>query len=201
MRARAATLATAPICPVASPAHASSHELTAAVARGDERAFECFYDLWFDRLLAMAHACTRRDEAFCLDLVQDCMVRVVDKLPPLHSEAAVAAWLTRTVLRLAVDRLRAEARRSARQQVVAARRPEAQADDPHRPDTEQLAWLEHRLAELPAADAELLRARFVHGHTAAAAGAPLALSADAAAGRIRRLVLRLKQAAKEIFDV
>ena len=201
MRARAAALATATIRPVASPAHASSHELTAAIARGDEHAFARFYDLWFDRLLAMAHACTRRDEAFCLDVVQDCMVRVVDKLPPLDSEGAVAAWLTRTVLRLAVDRLRAEARRTAREEIVAARRPEAEVADPHRPDAEQLAWLEQRLAELPAADAALLRARFVHGDTTATAGAPLALSADAAAGRIRRLVLRLKQAAKEIFDV
>lgn len=201
MRARATALASAPTIPIATETHATSHELTAAVARGDERAFERFYDLWFDRLLAMARACTRRDEAFCLDVVQDCLVRVVDKLPPLRSEAAVAAWLTRTVLRLAVDRLRAEARRTARQQVVAASRPEAQAANSHRPDAEQVAWLEDRLAELPAADAALLRARFLHGHTAAAAGAQLALTADAAAGRIRRLVLRLKQAAKEIFDV
>lgn len=201
MRARATSLAAAPRSSVASPTHPSSHELTTAVARGDERAFQRFYDLWFDRLLAMAHACTRRDEAFCLDVVQDCLMRVVDRLPPLRSEAAVAAWLTRTVLRLAVDRLRAEARRTARQELVAARRPEAQAANTDRPDAEQLAWLEHRLAELPAADAALLRACFVDGHTAAAAGAPLALTADAAAGRIRRLVLRLKQAAKEIFDV
>ena len=51
--------------------------LTALIARGDERAFATFYELWFDRALALARSISRRDESFCLDVVQDCMLRVV----------------------------------------------------------------------------------------------------------------------------
>ncbi len=201
MRTRARATATTPP-PAACAAGHASYALTGAIRRGDERAFAQFYELWFDRLFTIARACTRRDEAFCLDVVQDCFVRVVDRMPGLADDAAVQAWLTRTLLRLAVDRLRADARRTVREQAVAVDRPEELAPPADSLiDAEQRTWLAHQLAELPAADAALLHARFVHGATAAAAGADLHLNADAAAGRIRRLLLRLQRAAKEFFDV
>lgn len=182
-------------------ARTPSYPLTPRIRAGDPDAVAAFYELWFDRLLAMARATTRRDEAFCLDVVQDTMLRVVDRMEPLASEPAVATWLARTLLRGAVDRLRAEARRARREDAVAARGPTAApASDEHALDVEQRRWLDARLAELPVPDRELLLARFHDGRTLAAVGDRFGLSGDAAHGRIRRLVLRLKDAAKGAFD-
>ena len=180
----------------------SSHTLTARITRGDEQAFATFYDLWFDRLFALARRSTGRDDAFCLDAVQDCMLKVVHKLPALPDDDAVAAWLVRALLRGAVDRLRADARRARREHEIASARDAAGGDPPpDLLDAEQRAWLAARVAELPPADRALLQARFADGQTLNAAGAAAGLSGDAAHGRIRRLVLRLRAAAKEIFDV
>jgi len=174
-----------------------SYPLTGRIARGDEAAFARFYELWFDRLLAMARAMSRRDEAFCLDAVQDCMLKVVHRMPRLHDEAAVAAWLARALLRVVVDRLRAEARRARREGAAGARL--AEAATAAEPDDEQRAWLRDRLAELPERDRALLCARFADGLTLDATGRALGMSGDAAHGRIRRLLLRLKTAARIAF--
>jgi RNA polymerase sigma-70 factor (ECF subfamily) len=177
---------------------APSYPLTGRIARGDEAAFAAFYETWFERLLAFARAATRRDEAFCLDAVQDCMLRVVQRLPALPSEEAVAAWLARALLRVAVDRLRAEARRARREDAA------AQAASPAADDSllaaEERAWLRARLDELPERDRALLRARFGEGMTLAAAGAACGVTGDAAHGRIRRLLQKLEAAAKRAFD-
>jgi RNA polymerase sigma factor (sigma-70 family) len=178
-----------------------SHVLTARIAAGDEHAFAAFYELWFDRLLAMARVMTRRDEAFCLDVVHDCMLRVVRKLPALASEDAVAAWLARTLLRGAVDRLRQEKRRARREADVVAGSTGG-TDDPHTDlfALEQRAWLQARLDELPAPDRTLLLARFAEGKTLAGVGHALGVTGDAAHGRIRRLLQRLRSAAQGVFD-
>lgn len=180
---------------------APSFPLTARIRTGDGAAFATFYELWFDRLLAMACSLTRRDEAFCLDIVQDCLLRVVRKMPALATEAAVAAWLARALLRGAADRLRSEARRARREDAAAAQRGHADlASDAAVIDAERRRWLHARLAELPAADRDLLLARFHDGDTLADAGARFGLSGHAAHGRIRRLILRLKDAARGTFD-
>ncbi|MEM7199726.1 MAG: sigma-70 family RNA polymerase sigma factor [Planctomycetota bacterium] len=177
-----------------------SWPLTAAIARGDERAFARFYDLWFDRLVVLVRSLTRRDEAFCLDVAQDCMLRVVRRLPALRREEEVAAWMARAALRLAVDHLRRERRRARREQAVGGQRPEPPgvADDLlHR---ERAAWLERRIAELPDGDRALLAARFEAGRTLEQVGDGLGMSGHAAHGRIRRLVERLRRAAEEVFS-
>ena len=65
-----------------------SARLTAAIARGDPTAFGRFYELWFDPALALARSISGRDESFCLDVVQDCMLRVVRSMKPLATESS-----------------------------------------------------------------------------------------------------------------
>ena len=178
-----------------------SWPLTAAIARGDESAFSRFYDLWFDRVLAAVRSFTRRDEAFCLDIVQDCMLRVVKRMRALASEDAVAAWMTRTALRLAIDGLRREQRRQRRERAAARGEADA-APDLGRAllDGEQVAWLRARLAELPERDRALLIGRFQDGQTLAEVGSALGMTGHAAHGRIWRLLRRLRGAAEEAFS-
>ncbi len=171
--------------------------LTAAIRRGDEAAFASFFDAWFDRVQAIVRASLRCDHEFCLDVAQDTMLRVADKIPKLKSEGAVTAWLTTTALRKAADRLRAERRRSHREQQVA----QPEIDEAAGPvealiDHESARWLRARLDELPLSDRALLEARFFEDRTLRETGAALGMTTHAADGRLRRIVRRLRGAAE-----
>lgn len=185
--------------PSAARTAVDSAALAKAIAAGSEAAFAAFYTAWFPATLALAHASSRRDEAFCLDVVQDVMLRVAQKLPALRDERAVRAWMTTAVLRAISDRLRAERRRAARERVVAA---EAAVDRDMEPWLrlamgERQQWLSARVQELPVQDQALLWARFGDGDSVAVAGARLGLGDDAAHGRLRRVLERLRRAAAE----
>lgn len=185
----------------AAPA-APTWPLTAAIARGDEEAFAEFYQRWFDRVYAKARSITRRDEAFCLDVVQDCMMRVVRSMRPLNNEPAVAAWMARTLFTTAMDRLREDQRRARREREVARRDSRSAADDLSGTleREEQEAWLRARIDELPADDRQLILDRFEHGKTLDAIGGAHGITLHAAHGRIWRILARLRKAAVELFD-
>ena len=175
----------------------SVRTLTHAISRGDDRAFGQFYESWFDRTFAMARSVSRRDESFCLDVVQDTMLRVVKYLKPLTSAKSLTNWMGRTVLSVTIDRLRAEQRRPTREREAAAR---LLGQDGEIADREQIDWLQEQLSLLSAEDQQLIRERFHHGKTLAAAGSAIGLSGNAAHGRIRRVIERLRRAAKEVFS-
>ena len=173
--------------------------LAKAIAAGSEAAFATFYAAWFPAVLALARASSRRDEAFCLDVVQDVMLVVAKKLPALGSERAVRAWMSRSVLHAISDRLRGERRRARREQSVAAETAAQSEAEPWllMAAGEQLQWLSARLLELPVSDQALLRARFHDGDSVAVTGARFGLGDDAAHGRLRRVLERLRRAAAE----
>lgn len=176
-----------------------SAALATAIAAGSEAAFAAFYAAWFPATLALARASSRRDEAFCLDVVQDVMLRVAQKLPALRDERAVRAWMATAVLHAVRDRLRAERRRRARELAVAAGAEGEPDAEPWRQlaTGERWQWLAARVRELPAPDQALLWARFDDGDSVAAAGARLGLGDDAAHGRLRRVLERLRRMAAE----
>lgn len=173
-------------------------ELARRIAAGDEVAFTAFYHAWFPPTLALAKAISRRDEAFALDVVQDVMMAVVHKLPALRDEPAVRAWMTRTVANAVTDRLRAETARQRRERRVGGER-ERLGGEPwlQLVAEERGAWLLASLEALPAMDRQLLAARFGTSTTVAAAAATLGLSEDAAHGRLRRALGRLRRHAAE----
>ena len=177
---------------------ASVRTLTRAIAQGDTEAFGAFYESWFDRTLAMARSVSRRDESFCLDIVQDTMLRVVRYLKPLPSEKSLANWIARAVLTTTIDRLRKDNRRPAREREAACRLFEQGGE--RIVDEEQIEWLQAQLEVLPELDRQLIRERFHHGRTLQETGTAVGLSGHAAHGRIRRIIERLRRAAKEVFS-
>jgi RNA polymerase sigma-70 factor (ECF subfamily) len=182
----------------AQPPDAADDVATArAIAAGDEAAFARFYTRWFPACLLLARTLSRRDESYCLDIVQDVMLRVARRLPPLRDQAAVRAWMTTAVKHAITDRARADARRRSRER----HRGE---DEPSSPDLATLAvdgerwqWLGARLAELPAADRALLVARFSNDLSVVAAATAFGLGPDQAHGRLRRTLERLRRLAAE----
>ena len=172
---------------------------TGGIARGDPEALGAFYEIWFDRVFALARSFSRRDESFCLDVVQDVMMRVVKSMRSMDDEAAVAAWMARTVYSAAVDKLRSEQRRRKREERVAQDKGEAYEASPSTSlmTAEQRAWIAARLEELPEEDRRLVLARFEGDMTLDQVGAAFGMTGHAAHGRIRRIVQRLQQAARE----
>ncbi len=170
-------------------------ELTAAIASGDTQAFARFYRRWFDDLFELARHASRRDESFCLDVVQDAMLRVIRSIKPMADEPRLRAWLRAVVRSCVCDRLRAEAAR---------RRHEAAAGGPSPPAAEgdleeRLAWLRRALSELEGDQQQMLLMRHRFGWTLNRIGAAFGLAPAAVDGRLGRLLTRLRRKAAEAF--
>lgn len=147
----------------------------------------------------MARSITGRDESFCLDVVQECMMRVIRSMPALPDEPSVTAWMGRATFTTAVDALRSERRRASRERAVVEKRSARVDDTSDRHADERFEWIRRRLAELPAADRELVLSRFERGDTLRTIGDAHGISGNAVHGRIYRVVHRLRKAAKEFF--
>lgn len=165
-------------------------KLTRAIRSGDAAAFTSLYDAHFDRLLARAKRCTKRDEQFCLDVVQEVFVKVIKRLPMLGSEAALHAWLERATVTTAYDALRREIRRTRRE---ADHIPTEQAAS-DMPTQEQLDWLARELAAMDERTAQLVMARHRTGKTMDD------LTSGSARGRVHRAMEALRERARRTFD-
>lgn len=176
--------------------------LVPRIVAGDGAAFAAFYEAWFEPAFALARTIGRRDESFCLDVVQDAMGKIAaGAMPALAGEDAVAAWMSKAVWSATVDRLRAEQRRARRERTVATARAERDDGEPWRAllAGERDGWLQAQLAALSAGERALLLDRFGGERTLSGVGERFGISGDAAHGRIRRILSRLRKAAEEWF--
>src|SRR5690606_17132373 len=130
---------------------------------------------------------TRWDEAFCMDVVQEAMLRVIRSIPALETPEAFGAWVRRATLSAAYDLLRAERRRERRQRRAA--KPEAAPRDE---EDERLALLRAQIEALEPDAWALLRLRFDLGWTLSRIGERLGLKPGAVDGRLTRVQRRLK---------
>jgi RNA polymerase sigma factor (sigma-70 family) len=175
-----------------------SAQLTARIAAGDEQAFAEFYAQWFAPAVALAKALVRADEAAALDLVQDVMLAVAERMPPLRGERAVRAWLATAIVRAGIDRHRQQRRRAQREQGIVAGRDTAEPPAwASALEGERAAWLQARLAELSPVEQALVAARFSDSVSVAAVGGAFGLGEDQAHGRLRRVMQRLRRKAAE----
>jgi RNA polymerase sigma factor (sigma-70 family) len=200
----------------ASPAVADVHALTAAMAAGDPAAVAAFYERYFDRLYGWARRFTRRDESFCLDVVQDAVLRVVRTVRRVDAEPQLLAWLRAVVQTTAYDLLKAERRRARRQAAAAvlgppsccgddgqgpASHPAPAAYDDHAltVDDAHLAWLRAELDSLDPRLAEMIDLRYRGGWTLRRIGAAFGVSAGTVDGRLRRALAALGERARKVF--
>jgi RNA polymerase sigma factor (sigma-70 family) len=173
--------------------------LTTAIASGDTEAFARFYRAWFDAMYADAARATGRDEAFCLDVIQDAMLRVIRRMKPMATEGDLRRWLRVVVQSCAYDRLRGESRRRRREAEAAAGRRNS---DPCEGDElrHRLQWLEQQLQARDDASVQMLLMRHRFGWTLRQIGAAFGVKPGAIDGRLRRLVGGLRRDAREDFD-
>lgn len=171
------------------------HELTAAMAAGEARAVEAFYRQYFDAMYRHACNLTRRDESFCLDVVQDAVLRVIRTVRPVSSEAQFARWLRLVTQTAAYDLLKAESRRRRREALVAVAADAAGPGTETPADEEQLARLREQIASLDPRIARMIELRYEGGWTLARIAETMGLSIGTVDGRLRRALrdLRLRR--------
>src|SRR3954447_12385269 len=138
------------------------------MAAGNEDAVETFYQRYFDWLYAQARRATRRDESFCLDVVQDAMLRIIRTVHAVSDETRFRAWLKLVVQTTAWDRLRSERRRRQRELVAIAGRETSENDEA--PDVEQQEWLREQIAKCDPEIARIIELRFEQRWTLARIG-------------------------------
>lgn len=157
---------------------------------GDGAALGEIFELLFDDLVEQIRRDTRRDEHFAADAVQDAFVKAIRGIPIMQHETEVRAWFRRVALRSAIDRVRAEKRRSRRERAAAN---DARTDpDPARAD--ELDALHARLRTLDQSAAALVDARVRFGWTLERIGRSLGLRPGAVDGRLRRVFTQLREA-------
>jgi len=180
----------------------ATEKLTAAMAAGDEEAVEVFYRQYFDWLYAQARRASRRDEAFCLDVVQDAVLRVIRVVRPVPSEGQFRAWLRLVVQTTALDRLRAERRRTKRETVVLAARSadEAVAEEAESFDVAQQQWLREQIAQFDPQLLRMIELRYQQRWTLAKIAGLFGLTTGTVDGRLRRAIRDLRLRAMETFD-
>lgn len=169
----------------------SIRNLTAGVATGDSAAIERFYRRYFPALYQQARRATRRDESFCLDVVQEAVLRIIRAIRPVDGEAQLLAWLNLVVRTTAYDLLKSERRRRAREA-----QPAAPAAAPV--DEAQLAQLRREIDRLDPHIVRLIDLRFAHGWTLTRIAARLGLSIGTIDGRLRRALRTLRQRMNEV---
>lgn len=167
--------------------------LTNAVAAGDTDAFAVFYRAWFDVMYQQAQQVSKRDESFCLDIVQDAMLRVIKSIKPMNSADDLRRWLHVVIKTCAYDRFREQARRIARERKFEP----VQSSNDLEIISERLQWLERELLFMDRSDAELLLMRHRFGWTLKRIGQTLGLKPGAVDGKIQRLMRKLRRRAKE----
>lgn len=189
----AMTLVAAPsrAIPAETAEDARARALALGVSRGDRDAVAAFYEAWFDRTLAAATRACGRDESFCLDVVQEVMIKVAGRMPPLATHAEVERWMWRVTYHAALDALRGEKRRRDREQ------SRASGGAGHERDDARLEWLRGELARLSSEERLLVRARFAGAMTLREIGVGLGHTTGAVHGRLRTTVERLKRRSEE----
>ncbi|HMO25572.1 MAG TPA: RNA polymerase sigma factor [Tepidisphaeraceae bacterium] len=162
-------------------------DLTLAMSRGDRAAVEAFYRRYFDWMYRVAGSATRRDESFCLDIVHDAVIRVVRVVRPMQTQAHFENWLRLVVRTCALDRLRADARRTKREATRVPTMTHAE------PALDQADVLTAALARLDPEIVRLIELRYAHGLTLARMALLLNTTTGAIDGRLRRAIALIRQ--------
>lgn len=180
--------------------------LSRGIAAGDERALAALHELWFERAVRLAGSVLRRagpaagGEEACLDVVQEAFVRVAKGMRAMDSGAEVERWMVRVIKSAALDHLRREERRVRREERRARRAGMPVGDAAASAElAERVRWVRERLGELSEEERVLLGLRFGAERTLEEAGAAAGISGDAAHGKIRRALKRLREAAGSVF--
>ena len=132
----------------------------------------------------------RLSEHDAQDVFQEVFVRTWQRLDDLHDDAAIRPWIAQLTRRLAIDRLRANARERERENI-----------DEHvdAVDQDVLAWLDEALtvhqaiARLPLAQRDILERFYLYDQSHRTIAAELGIAEGTVTSRISRALHALRE--------
>ncbi|HEY6564259.1 MAG TPA: sigma-70 family RNA polymerase sigma factor [Pirellulaceae bacterium] len=176
----------------------SIESLTTGMSRGDERAVEQFYETYFDDLFRWARRSGGRDEAMCLDIVQDAVLKILRCIRPLPDAPRFRAWLRLVVQSQTLDRLRREQRTLSRESRHDRNGTTNAGDVPD--GAAQMRWLRSQIEQLDPGLSRMIELRYERGWTLRRIAAAFGGTTGQIDGRLRRAVQRLRGLAREQWD-
>jgi RNA polymerase sigma factor (sigma-70 family) len=169
-------------------------KLTVRMSRGDESAFDEFYDLYFHRLLRYLLVVTRGQEEIAHEALQLAFVRIARHVRTFDSETAFWNWLAAVARNCAAD----EWRKRNRQQSLLARffhQHPADADLKGDEEGEQfLKLLEKEIAVLPEDERALIEGKYLAGKTVRSLANERQITEKAMESRLLRIRRKLRAA-------
>ena len=172
--------------------------LTERIAKhGDQQAFAEYYRAFFDTMFLTVKHTTGCDEATCLDIVQDAMIKAIAKMKPLNTRQQLTAWTRAVAKTTAYDFLR----KRARQQKLSENRANQTTETKQHviDDIARLTWVEEQLRQLPDELISMISLKYRMGWTLRQIGEKFGLKTGAVDGKIRRAIDELKSQAREEF--
>ena len=172
--------------------------LTKKIAEhGDPQAFEEYYRAFFDTMFLTVKHTTGCDEATCLDVVQDAMLKAIAKMKTLNTREQTIAWTRAVAKTTAYDFLRKRIRQQKLTENLANQSTEIEQQNID--DSARLKWVEEQLQQLPAELVSMISLKYRMGWTLRQIGEKFGLKTGAVDGKIRRAIEDLKLQATEEF--
>lgn len=185
-------------------------ELVRRMLKGDERAFNAFFDAYFPRVYRFALPRLGRQEDAAKDVVQAALTKAIRKLADYRGDAALFTWICQICRREIIDYLRAHQRRTDRV-VLIEDSPEVraalemvEAPDSDNPVTsldraETARLVRSLLDRLPSRYGDVLEWKYVEGLSVEEIGAQLGIGHTAAQSLLARARVAFREALETVF--
>ena len=165
--------------------------LTAALKRGDDRAFAWLHGEWNRRINRYCFALAAGDAAFAGEIAQAVWLRLVRHVRVMNDEAALWCWIACAARHAATDLRRVGGRYfRALNRFAEWWQPTTPVGDA---EPSLSAVLDTALGKLPAEERALIEGRYFAGESLEVIAARNALSVRAVEGRLARLRIRLRE--------
>lgn len=164
-------------------------EVLSGIVRGDESAFNRFYEAYYDRVYRHVFVRTAYDEHATKDVVQQVMLKVVKHIKPVNSEGELWTWLAMVCRSILADFFRDRARRGETELDENAAAAELAAVDQPR---ELFFALEQALPALAEQERELVDAYYFRNLSQAGLAERYGCTAKAIELRLARIRAKLK---------
>lgn len=169
-------------------------EMTRKIISGDKNAFASYYNCYFETMYRQVQFLSGKDEATCLDIVQDAMLKAIRSMKIIESQSKLTAWSNTVAKSATYDWFRKQKQQttSLDGSIVVASHDSTEEDE----NTARMLWIEQQLDELPAELKQILAWRYRLGWSLKKIGKKLGLKTGAVDGRIRRAIQQLRSKAK-----
>ena len=179
-------------------------ETTRKMIGGDRVELARYYESFFPLMFQEVKRLSGRDEATCLDIVQDAMIKAIRCMKPMDSESELRAWSNAVVRTTAYDWLRkhgpasgdfASMERETSSESLRGGEPDwvlAQA---------RLRWVEEELQTLPRELQSMISMRYRLGWSLKKIASQFGMKTGAVDGRMRRAIEKLRSKAETTGSV